>query len=179
MFEYNYVSDDLYHISFKLSAILLEGFSFAIRLIKTYIVLGKLTGDEIEEVLKGNALGRLGCGNGKKIYVIPTNYVYDGRYIFAHATEGLKIQIMRAHPHVCFEVDEVQNFTNWRSVIAWGIFQELTDERSRIVAMKVFTENMFHLKVSADLHERATFESAKPVIYRIVIAEKTGRFEKE
>lgn len=143
-------------------------------------MLGKLTSSEIDEVLTSNALGRIGCTNGNKIYVVPINYVYDGKYILAHATEGMKIDMMRTHPNVCFEVDEVQDFTNWRSVILWGTYQELPDERSRLAAMKLFNEKMIHVKISSTAHvqEQSAYGTAKPVIYRIVIAEKTGRFEK-
>jgi len=54
-------------------------------------MLGELTNDEIEEVLKRNVLGRIGCCNDNKIYVVPVNYVYDGQHILAHSKEGLKI----------------------------------------------------------------------------------------
>jgi uncharacterized protein len=151
-------------------------------------MLGQLTNEEIEEVLKGNLLGRIGCTNGRKIYVVPVNYVYDGQYILAHSQEGLKIDMMRTNPDVCFEVDEVQNFTNWRSVILWGVYQELNDERSRYYAMKAFSERMMHIKTSftAQLLEvldvpadNFQYSRTKPVIYRIVINERSGRFEKE
>jgi len=153
-------------------------------------MLGQLTNDEIEEVLKSNLLGRIGCGDGKKIYVVQVNYVYDGQYIFAHSQEGMKIDMMRMNPSVCFEVDEVQNFTNWRSVVLWGVYQELSDERSRYYAMKAFTERMMHIKASitAQLpevseanidHDNFQYSSTKPVIYRIVINERAGRFESE
>lgn len=151
-------------------------------------MLRQLTNEEIEEVLRNNLLGRIGCSNGKKIYVVPVNYVYDGQYIFAHSREGLKIDMMRSNPDVCFEVDEVQNFTNWRSVVLWGVYQELTDERSRYNVMKAFTERMIHIKTSittqlANVSEASIdsfqYLSTKPVIYRIVINERSGRFEKE
>src|SRR6476659_9765978 len=149
-------------------------------------MLGQLTNDEIEEVLKSNLLGRIGCSDGKKIYVVPVNYVYDGKYIFAHSQEGMKINIMRTNPSICFEVDEVQNFTNWRSVVLWGAYQELSDERSRYYAMKAFAERMMHVKVSitAQLPEVSEtsvdndnfqYLSIKPVIYRIIINERSGR----
>ncbi len=151
-------------------------------------MIGQLTNEEIEEVLRSNLLGRIGCSNGKKIYVVPVNYVYDGRYVFAHSREGLKIDMMRDNPDVCFEVDEVQNFTNWRSVVLWGVYQELTDERSRYNVMKAFTERMIHIKTSittqsagvseADINN-FQYSSTKPVIYRIVINERSGRFEKQ
>ena len=144
-------------------------------------MLGRLSENEIEEVLTGSALGRIGCTDGKKIYVIPTNYVYDGKHILAHSMDGLKIDMMRAHPDVCFEVEEMQNFTNWRSVILWGKYQELHDERSRMAAMKAFTEKMMHVKISttAPVKTSSAYGSVKPVMYRIVITEKTGRFEKD
>jgi nitroimidazol reductase NimA-like FMN-containing flavoprotein (pyridoxamine 5'-phosphate oxidase superfamily) len=153
-------------------------------------MLGQLTNDEIEEVLKSNLLGRIGCSNGKKIYVLPVNYVYDGQYIFAQSREGMKIDIMRNNPAVCFEVDEVQDFTNWRSVVLWGVYQELSDERSRYYAMKAFTERMMQVKnsITAQLlevseasidNENFHYSKTKPVIYRIVIKERSGRFEKE
>jgi len=151
-------------------------------------MLGKLTNDEIEGVLTSNLLGRIGCSNGEKIYVIPINYVYDGQFILAHSEEGLKIDIMRSNPNVCFEVEEVQNFSNWRSVIVWGVYQELSDERSRSYVMKVFNDKAVHIKMSltAQLYgvtgttgDNFQYLSTKPVIYRIVINEKSGRFEKE
>jgi len=41
-------------------------------------MIGQLTNEEIEEVLRSNLLGRIGCSNGKKIYVVPVNYVMMG-----------------------------------------------------------------------------------------------------
>jgi nitroimidazol reductase NimA-like FMN-containing flavoprotein (pyridoxamine 5'-phosphate oxidase superfamily) len=145
-------------------------------------MLGELTNDEIEEVLKRNVLGRIGCYNGNKVYVVPVNYVYDGQHILAHSKEGLKIFMMRKNPDICFEVDEMQNFTNWRSVILWGVYQELSDERSRYYAMKAFVEKMMHIKISATAqppHHSHEYASSKAVIYRIVITEKSGRFERD
>jgi nitroimidazol reductase NimA-like FMN-containing flavoprotein (pyridoxamine 5'-phosphate oxidase superfamily) len=141
---------------------------------------------EIEEVLKKNELGRIGCSDGKKTYVVPINYVYDGKSIIGHSLVGLKIRMMRKNPDVCFEVDEMKNFTNWKSVIAWGRYQELTDERERYLAMKMFVDRMMRLKISETaippeisekrVHPRSP-GNIKPVIYRILLTEKTGRFE--
>lgn len=56
----------------------------------------------------------------KITYVVPVNYVYDGKFIIAHSVAGMKIQMMRKNRDVCFEVDEMKSITNWKSVIAWG-----------------------------------------------------------
>jgi uncharacterized protein len=150
-------------------------------------MIGKLTSEEIEEVLKQNILGRIGCNDGKKTYVVPVNYVYDGRSIIAHSCEGMKIKMMRKNSDVCFEVDEMKTASSWKSVIAWGEFQELTEERSRYDAMKLFIQRMLPLKITAPVatahstgnkgQASANLANHRSVIYRIVLTEKTGRFE--
>ena len=90
-------------------------------------MLGKLTMPEIERLLSKEVVGRIGCTDGEKVYVVPVSYAYDGEYIYCHAREGLKVDMMRKHPIVCFEVDHLQNMANWQSVIANGRFEELKD----------------------------------------------------
>ncbi len=150
-------------------------------------MLGKLTTDEIEELLYHAIMGRIGCSVNGRTYVVPINYVYDGKSIIAHSTEGTKIFMMRQNPHVCFEVEEVHTNQNWKSVIAQGVYHEITDERERYEAMKLFVDKMLKLKVSSTAHPPENIpyrhhqykNSVKAVIYRIIITEKTGRFEKE
>jgi uncharacterized protein len=99
-------------------------------------MIGNLTQEAALEVLQSNLLGRIGCSDGKKVYVVPVNYVFDGKYIIAHSVAGMKIDMMRKNPAVCFEVDEMKDLRNWKSVILWGEYQELTNERDRYPAMK-------------------------------------------
>ena len=149
-------------------------------------MIGKLTEEQIELVLEENILGRIGCYDSGKSYVVPINYVYDGKYIIAHSVAGMKINMMRKNPQVCFEVDEMKNYNEWKSVIAWGQYQELNEERERYAAMKLFVDRMMRLKISETAIPPETSENRihprspgniKPVIYRIVITERTGRFE--
>ena len=137
-------------------------------------------------MLRDNVLGHIGCSDGTKVYVVPVNYAYDGHFIIAHSLPGMKIDIMRKNPSVCFEVDEIKGSNEWKSVVAWGTFQELTDERDRYYAMKIFVDRMIHLKISETakppelgenrVHPRSE-GNIRPIIYRIVISESTGRFE--
>ena len=113
-----------------------------------YKMIGHLTDEQIEEVLQSNIFGHLGCNDGKKTYVVPINYVYDGKHIIAHSIEGMKIQMMRENSDVCFVVDELKNQTHWKSVILWGEYQELTNERDRYQALKLFVDKMLHSKIS-------------------------------
>lgn len=151
-------------------------------------MIGTLTGDEMEEVLAESSLGRIGCTDGDTCYVVPVSYVYDGKYIIAHSVEGKKLQFMRKKPAVCFEVEEVQSHTNWRTVIIQGRFEEITDEIERYKGMKLFVERMMKLKISASAQPPEISENRlrppkpgglRPVIYRIRVDSKTGRFEKQ
>ena len=151
-------------------------------------MIGKLNDEQMDSVLKENIVGRIGCNDGNKTYIVPISYAYDGKYIFAHSTDGMKIEIMRNNPDVCFEVDDIKSFTHWQSVIAWGKYQELTDERDRYYALKLFVNRMIHIKTSKtafipqlnDKNEHPHLkENVRPVIYRIIITKKTGRFENE
>ena len=143
-----------------------------------------LSQEQILQVLKSNFLGRLGLHDGYKTYVVPTNYVFDGKFILAHAVEGAKIKIMRQFPAVCFEVEEVENANNWRSIMAWGWYQELTEERERFNAMKLFVDKQLHVKLphpSREIRPATTnpgkTKMEKTVIYRIVLNEFKGKYE--
>lgn len=150
-------------------------------------MIEKLSNEQIEDVLKQNIVGRIGCCIGNKVYVVPVNYVYDGQSIIAHSPEGKKIRMMRKNPDVCFEVDEMKDITHWQSVIVWGTYQELFSERERYHAMQLFVDKMMHMKTkrntdpvsitAANEHVHLATGKAKAVIYRIIPTEKTGRFE--
>ncbi|OSZ77624.1 hypothetical protein CAP36_14725 [Chitinophagaceae bacterium IBVUCB2] len=151
-------------------------------------MIGRLSTEQIDGVLENNTIGRIGCTDGKKTYIVPVNYVFDGKSIICHSVAGLKIQMMRKNPAVCFQVDELKSFTNWKSVIVWGEYQELQEERDRYAAMKLFVDRTIKMKISETaippeiselrVHPRSP-GNIKPIIYRIIITEKTGRFEND
>src|SRR5579884_3829250 len=91
-------------------------------------MFGELSQEQIDQVLHAGIVGRIGCHAEGKTYVIPISYVYDGESIYAQSLAGLKLQMMRLNPEVCFEVDQIKNASNWQSVIAWGTFEELKGE---------------------------------------------------
>ncbi len=142
-------------------------------------MLGSLDRDQIELVLRSEVIGRIGCLASGRVYVVPVTYAYDGEAVYCHSGEGLKLAAMRAHPDVCFEVEQVDDLARWRSVIAWGRFEELRGADARR-GMEILIDRM---------RPRMTSETAQPthgtgahapghaVLYRIVLGEKTGRFE--
>lgn len=86
---------------------------------------GDMDEDQIKDLLKSELIGRIGCFDGNKVYVVPVTYAYDNGYIYGHTKDGLKIRMMRKNPNVCFEVDWMKDMSNWKSVILHGTFEEL------------------------------------------------------
>ena len=141
-------------------------------------MLGELTDGQTEDVLRSNIIGRIGCHAFGRTYVVPITYVYDGKAIYAHTREGMKLHMMRENPRVCFEVDHMDDLANWRSVIAWGRFEELHGDRAH-QAMEMLVENLeekLEGPPGESVHPR---EGTVPAtLYRIVLEEKSGRFER-
>jgi len=150
-------------------------------------MLGELSPQEIEELLRSEMTGRIGCHAEGRTYVVPITYAYEGGDVYCHTPEGLKLRMMRKNPVVCFEVDRIKDMGNWRSVIATGRFEELSG-RDAIAAMDVLIKRFVAVERPDQPHPSYVFREseAEPsrtdgreiVIFRIRIAEKTGRFER-
>ncbi|MBV8082664.1 MAG: pyridoxamine 5'-phosphate oxidase family protein [Candidatus Eremiobacteraeota bacterium] len=149
-------------------------------------MLGRLNEQEIEEVLRAELLGRIGCHAQGRTYVVPVTYAYDNGAVYGQSAEGRKLQMMRANPNVCFEVDQVEDLATWRSVIAWGRFEELRGAdadrglallMARLLPMTITSETS-HPPKSLTHQHRAQEQGLAAVVYRIVLTETSGRFER-
>jgi hypothetical protein len=145
-------------------------------------MMGELDAKEIEEVLRSETLGRIGCIADGWPYVVPVNYVYEHEFIYTHSPEGMKLRAMRDNPLVCFEVEQLRSMMNWKTIIARGRFEELLgDEEAR--AMELLVARLARVETSAsgrltlqdEVHRRVGF--ARPVLFRVRLREKTGRYE--
>jgi nitroimidazol reductase NimA-like FMN-containing flavoprotein (pyridoxamine 5'-phosphate oxidase superfamily) len=139
-----------------------------------------LTAEQIDQVLRSEVVGRIGCHAEGKTYVVPIAYVYDGQHIYGHTGGGLKLRMLRANPDVCFEVDHIVSLSNWQSVIAWGQFEELHGaEADR--AVRLLAERIRPLvgdderQIADDAARGETMDEQRPVVYRISLTEVTGR----
>ena len=142
-------------------------------------MLGELTPEEIDELLHGESIGRIGCYAFGRPYVVPITYAYDGVAVYGHAREGLKLRMMRSHPVVCFEVDRFDGPSDWRSVIALGTFSELESSEAEI-AMELLRRRLAPLVPSAtSVPDGRLHSSGLPwSVFRILLGERTGRFER-
>ena len=151
-------------------------------------MIGEMTTEQMERLLHAEMIGRVGCYARGKVYVVPVTYAYSNGCIYAHSSEGSKIQMMRENPEVCFEVEHVDNMSNWQSVITHGTFEELIgEEASR--AMELLMERFlpFLGSTSETMPAQHQYRQApgnagrsgnhQAVVYRICVRERTGRFE--
>jgi nitroimidazol reductase NimA-like FMN-containing flavoprotein (pyridoxamine 5'-phosphate oxidase superfamily) len=149
-------------------------------------MLGELNEKQIEDLLKRQVTGRVACTQDDVPYIVPVNYVFDGKQIISHSTPGKKNDIMRKNPRVCFQVDEIKNIFNWQSVIAWGRFEEITDMPGKEQAMMAITHRIMPFaEKSTDHASHGLAEKEEDIgtrldliLYRIVLVDKTGRFER-
>jgi hypothetical protein len=96
----------------------------------------------------------------------------------------MKIEYMRRNPNVCFEVDHQHNMANWQSIIAWGVFEELTDSEQRVKALHKLHERILPFIASETVQLSPDWpfppeelNKITGITFRIHLTEKTGRFE--
>jgi hypothetical protein len=120
---------------------------------------------------------RIGCSVEGRCYVVPTAYAYDGNALYSFSHEGMKMQMMRANPRACVEIDSIQHLGGWTSVIAWGTFEELAGEekaRGSAIAMKRLAELISDAESVRRLEE-AMKQQPEAIVFRIKLDEKTGK----
>ena len=89
-----------------------------------------LTPAESINLLEKGRFAHLACHNGNDIYLVPISYACEGGYIYSHSKPGKKIEMMRKNSHICIQTEEIKNFSNWKSVIALGQFEELKGDEA-------------------------------------------------
>lgn len=128
-------------------------------------------------LLHASRLGRLGCTKDGQPYVVPITYAADGNNLYSFSLTGRKIDWMRGNPKVCVQVDEFGERREWRSVIAYGRYEELPDR----IGWKASRERAWSLlSREAEWWAPGAFKPvaqvpAQHLFYRIVVEDMTGR----
>lgn len=144
--------------------------------------LRTLSREEIDKILFSGFHAHLGCYHADEVYVLPITYIYDRGCIYSHTLSGKKLKMMRANPKVCVQVEDVTSLFNWRSVIAWGHFEELkregeeAEQAIRLLKYKIAELNPYKNASSLEVEFEAQLSEAK--VFRIKIDKVTGREEK-
>ena len=135
-------------------------------------MIEELTAEEVDAFLREEVVGRIGCHGGGETYVVPVYFAYDGTGVYVHTLEGRKVEMMRASPRVCFEVDRYEPETgSWRSVIAYGRYEEL-DAQGAARGLELLRERFAS---TGRRHRASETGGRRPVAFAIRIERATGR----
>jgi nitroimidazol reductase NimA-like FMN-containing flavoprotein (pyridoxamine 5'-phosphate oxidase superfamily) len=77
---------------------------------------------QIDTIINRAFVCRLALSDGKRPYVVPLSFGYDGSCLYFHCAEqGKKIDIMKMNPLVCFEIDIDCEPISSTSSCAWSM----------------------------------------------------------
>lgn len=107
---------------------------------------------QIEDIIRKALVCRLGLSMDNIPYIVPMCFGYQDKTLFLHsAQQGLKLDIIRQNPSVCFEFDEnvklvagdPESPCKWgmayRSVTGKGKAQILSDPAKKTSAFNIIT----------------------------------------
>ena len=88
----------------------------------TDVTFRELSREQIERVLERNNVGRLAFSLHDRVDIQPIHYVYEGGWVYGRTSDGEKIATLSHNQWVAFEVDEIADIFQWRSVVIHGSF---------------------------------------------------------
>jgi nitroimidazol reductase NimA-like FMN-containing flavoprotein (pyridoxamine 5'-phosphate oxidase superfamily) len=86
------------------------------------VVFRELSRDEIEAVLLRNKVGRIAFSFNDRVDIQPIHYIYERGWSYGRTSTGEKISTLKHNQWVAFEVDEVAELFDWKSVVIHGSF---------------------------------------------------------
>jgi uncharacterized protein len=131
---------------------------------------------EIDDILGRNQVGRLAYARDGRVELLPIHYVFDDNWIYGRTSDGTKLEMIGPYwwP-VAFEVDEVEDVFQWRSVVVHGGFYPIP--RSGATWERETWLRALHL-VRRVVPEALRDDDPTPernVLFRIAVQEVTGR----
>jgi len=71
-------------------------------------------------LIRRHNVGRMAFTFHDRVDIAPIHYAYSDGWLFARTSQGTKMTTIAHVPWVAFEVDEVQDVFDWKSVVAHG-----------------------------------------------------------
>jgi|AGTN01.1.fsa_nt_gi Predicted flavin-nucleotide-binding protein len=139
--------------------------------------LPELTREEMLQMLVEERVGRIGLNDDPQPYVVPTDFTFEDGAIYIHTPDGgLKAQLARANPNICFEVDKYnETVTCFRSIIIRGRIDEVSDPAERSRAMQSLSRKTIGFNRAAAHRDGGNGAPSPTVtIFRIDIHDMTG-----
>jgi len=143
-------------------------------------MINQLGERESRALLQEEVTGRLGCSDHGKPYIVPVHYLFDNDCVYVQSPPGHKIDVLRDNPNACLQVDEVKDDSHWRSVLAFGLYEEVNDVNER---RRVLADLFKHLRSVTPVESRMkqpspeTPDTIDTIVFRIRVTDITGVYE--
>ena len=98
------------------------------------MIVREMTEQENTAVVSAGRLARLACANEGQPYMVPIHYAFADRHLYSFSMAGQKVEWMRSNPKVCVQIDDLSSVRSWKSVVVYGVFEELPDRIGTKVA---------------------------------------------
>jgi nitroimidazol reductase NimA-like FMN-containing flavoprotein (pyridoxamine 5'-phosphate oxidase superfamily) len=136
-------------------------------------MFARLLENEARELLANGRLARLGCVVNGEPYVVPINYFVEEDCAHSHSLPGLKISALRENPSACLQLDQIEDDCHWRSVIAFGKYEEIENPEIR---KQILGKLLERFPMLTPVESAIVNDAAAPpiVVYRIRINRITG-----
>ena len=138
-------------------------------------------------LLESNYIGNLSYIYRNRPYIAPITYYFnkDTNTIIGYSAEGHKVKAMRQNSNVCLSVSEIDSVNSWKSVLAQGVFIELTgsNAKARLHEFSLGVKDLIINKEHRELDFISDFSSKiykgdLPVIFIIKVEEVTGKMRR-
>lgn len=133
----------------------------------------KLSDSQTRDLLARGRIARLGCIVDGGPYITPINYFMEGEAVYSHSLPGLKIDALRDNPTACVQVDEIESDVKWRSVIAFGRYEEIINHNERRAIINRLLE---HFPMLTPVESALAADGGPPpvIVFRIKLERVTG-----
>ena len=132
-----------------------------------------LSEESARQFLRSRHFARLACVVNGDPYVVPINYKFENDFIYCHSLPGMKIEGLRKHRRACVQVDEIRSELYWKSVLAFGNYEEVVDQKERD---SIYVELLKELPMLTPVESAVAEDVNAPeiIVFRIRVDRITG-----
>jgi len=140
-----------------------------------HVAFRELDRGEIEAMLLRNKVGRIAFSFHDRVDIQPIHYIYERGWLYGRTSEGDKISTLKHNQWVAFEIDEITDTFDWRSIVIHGSLW-LMHPRGSPRAEELWTKaaGLMAMLVPDALTENDPV-AFRQVLFRIAISDVRGR----
>jgi uncharacterized protein len=132
-----------------------------------------LSQEDARHLLRSRRFARLGCTVNGDPYVVPINYKFENDFIYCHSLPGAKIEGLRKNPRACLQVDYIKSDLYWKSVLAFGTYEEVVDRKERDSIRRTLLKE-FPLLTPVESAVVEDVNAPEIIVFRIRVERITG-----